>query len=734
MTRPTPRRSLSARILIGLAAGVGAGLFVGERAAVLQMAADAYIKLLQMMVLPYVIVSIIGGLGALSLADARTLGKRAGAVVVLLWGVALGAVFLFPLMFPSRESASFFSTSLVEEREPFDFLSLYIPTNPFNSLANNVVPAVVLFGIAVGVALITVPNKARLLDVLGVINAAVSRVMNFVVSLTPYGVFAIAAVATGTLGLEDLGRLQVYLVTYVAVAILLSMWVLPGLVAALTPIPYRALLSRSRDALLMAFMTTSLFAVLPLLTEQAKALVREYAGGGADADSMADVIVPASFNVPHTGKLLSLSFLLFAGWFMDTSVAVADYPRLAATGLLVLFGSTNAAVPFLLDLFRIPGDAFTLFITSGVVNARFGTVVAAVHTLAVAVLGTCAVLGLLRFNGRKLLRFGIITAVLTVATVGGTRLLFRVSLRRPYDKDTILAGMQAMRNRGIARVFKPGDAVPPLPAVMTSVLARVRERRVLRVGYFEDSLPYAFFNVRGDLVGFDVEMAQQLGQDLGFAVELVPVSRTTVEAGLDPSVCDLIMSGAVMTADRAVHTLFSASYLDETIAFLVPDHLRSAFSTWSSVRAMPRLRLGVPRAPYYINKVRAELPDAEIVPLDRVDDMFAPHDPPIDAFVLTAERGSAYTLLHPAYSVVVPKPRPLKVPLAYVLAGRDRALATIVNTWIELKRKDGTIDELFAHWILGEGSAPRRPRWSIMRDVLHWEGEVGDRDSLRDRR
>jgi hypothetical protein len=48
----------------------------------------------------------------------------------------------------------------------------------------------------------------------------------------------------------------------------------------------------------------------------------------------------------------------------------------------------------------------------------------------------------------------------------------------------------------------------------------------------------------------------------------------------------------------------------------------------------------------------------------------------------------------------VPKPRPLKVPLAYVVAGEDQQLASVVNTWIELKRKDGTIDELFAHWIL----------------------------------
>ena len=76
-------------------------------------------------------------------------------------------------MFPPLQTASFFSTTLLETREPFDLVGLYIPSNPFNSLANNVVPAVVLFSVVLGVALIGVPEKARLLDVLGVISTAV---------------------------------------------------------------------------------------------------------------------------------------------------------------------------------------------------------------------------------------------------------------------------------------------------------------------------------------------------------------------------------------------------------------------------------------------------------------------------------------------------------------------------------------------------------------------------------
>jgi len=220
-------------------------------------------------------------------------------------------------------------------------------------------------------------------------------------------------------------------------------------------------------------------------------------------------------------------------------------------------------------------------------------------------------------------------------------------------------------------------------------------------------------------VGFDVEMATQLAADLHVGVEFVPVSRALLASGIDPATCDLVMSGTAISAERALHVLFSTPYLDETLAFLVLDHDRAAFSSWDAVHSHRLLRIGMPRGSYYERKVKEELPRAEIVTFEDVPSMFAPSRAPLDALVLTAERGSAYTLLHPEYSVAVPKPRPLKVPLAYVIAGRDQPLATMVGTWIELKRRDGTIDELFARWILGRDASPHRRRWSVVDNLLN---------------
>lgn len=708
--------SLSSKVLIGLAAGIGVGLFIGERAAALQIVADAYVKLLQMTVLPYVTLSLVGGLGSLSAQVAKRLGSRAIAVLVSLWAIALIVVLAFPLMFPQIQVASFFSTTLLDEGAPLDLIGLYIPENPFNSLANNVVPAVVLFSALVGVALIGIPNKGTTLESIGVLNRAVARVAQFIVALTPYGLFAIAAVVAGTFDPAQAVQLQVYLFSYIAMATLLTFWVLPGLVAALTPIPHLAVLSRTRDALIMAFTTGNLFVVLPLLAEQSRELLKAHTAVAGSDEQLPDIIIPAAFNFPHTAKLLSLSFVLFAAWLTGSVIPVGRYAEFAGSGLLVAFGSLNLAIPFLLDRFRIPADAFQLFLATSVVNARFGTLLSAVHTIAIALIGTCAVTGVLRVDRRKLTRFATLTAVLFAATILGTKAFVARVATRPYDKDKVLTGMQAVRERGEAKIFT--RTPEPLPTPAGTVLDRIRDRRTIRVGYLDDSLPYVFTNRQGDLVGFDVEMAVQLAHDLNVALELVPVDRGVLTEGLDPSSCDLVMSGLAITSERALHVLFTSSYLDETLALIVPDHRRGAFASWDDIRRVRPLRVAVPNEPLFVKTVRTELPGAEVVPFTTIGSIFERGDSAVDAIILTAERGSAYTLLHPEFSVVVPKPRTLKVPLAYAIAGHDQALAATVNTWIDLKRKDGTIDELFAHWILGRNAAPHQRRWSVLDDVI----------------
>ena len=230
-------------------------------------------------------------------------------------------------------------------------------------------------------------------------------------------------------------------------------------------------------------------------------------------------------------------------------------------------------------MFELPADLFDLFLATGVVNSRFGTMVAAMHTLTVALVGTAAVAGTLSFRRSSLLHYAGVSAALTFLTIGGARLYFVSTLEHEYDADRVLLGMHQFRTSQPAQVFRepPGQRLELFEG--ESVLDRVRRRGAIRVGYVEGGLPYAFFNASGELVGFDMEMAHVLSDELDVALALVPVpvNPFRLVEQLDGGYCDLVMSGLVVTTRRARDVLFTAPYLDETLAFLVPDHRRSEF-------------------------------------------------------------------------------------------------------------------------------------------------------------
>jgi len=714
--------NFSRKILVGLGLGIATGLFLGDRAAFFQIAADGFVRLLQTTVLPYVTVSLIAGIGSLNGATARRLFLRVGALTLLMWLLALGVVFLMPLSFPALQSASFFSTTMIEERPTVDFLSLYIPANPFHSLANSIVPAVVLFSALVGIALMGVSGKERMIDWLHVVERTLARANSMVVLLTPLGVFAIAAHTAGTLDLEQMARLRVFLLCYGAVSLLLSLWVFPGLVACLTPIPARRVVEATYDVLITAFMTANLFVVLPTLIERSKLLLNEAGEAMPEESSPPEIIVPAFYNFPHAAKMLSFSFVLFAAWYSETPLSAAEYPKLTAAGVLTFFGSMNVAIPFLLDLARVPADTFQLFIATGVLNSRFGTLAAAMNMVVLGVVGTYAMSGGLRLSGPRLLRFAAVTAGLTAATIAGLGFTLRALGGGSYG------GARVAGEMGLLRPTLAGAVVlkelplepPPRPRPAASILETVRANGRIRVGFIPDQRPYSHVNLKGELVGLDVEMAYALAREMGVTVEFAPVERDRFEEALEAGRVDVVMSGVALTTLRASRQEFSPPYLDETLAFVAPDHLRAEFSDAAWIRARKDLRVGVPDLPNIRQLMEREFKDITLVPLPLGDGeaYFKGRGPRVDALALTAERGSFLTLLYPAYSVAVPHPLEIRVPLAYPVARHDVEMARFLGLWIDLKRRDGTIQALYDHWILGKDAKIHQPRWSILRDVL----------------
>lgn len=297
---------------------------------------------------------------------------------------------------------------------------------------------------------------------------------------------------------------------------------------------------------------------------------------------------------------------------------------------------------------------------------------------------------------------------------------FPIALGNPFRKDEIIANMQLMRQSGTATVHRTRPSFLLSRDAHLSPFERIRERGILRAGYLPDNLPFAFFNAADKLVGFDVEMAYILARDLGLALEFVPIERDQMASQLNVGACDLIMSGVAVTPERAQQMAFTQSYLNQTMAFLVKDHRREDFNRREAIQGLKSPRIGVLNVPYYTDKLKRYLPQAEIVKMRSVTEFLQEKGAAVDAFLYTAEAGSAWSLLYPAYTVAIPQPDVLTGPLAYAVAQDNAQLINFLNIWIDLKKQDRTIDGLYDYWILGKNAVPKSPRWSVIRNVLGW--------------
>jgi Na+/H+-dicarboxylate symporter len=712
--------SLATKVLIGLGAGIVTGVFFGELAAPLAIVGQAFILLLQVTVLPFMVVALISGLGRLSVTDALAIARSGGVVLLVLWIVVMAAVLAFPIAFPDWESASFFTRSLVEAGEPVDFLSLYIPANPFASLAGGIVPAIVVFSVALGLALIGIDNKATLLDVLETIRSALDRVTGTVVRLAPIGVFALMASAAGTLDLAALGRIQVYVFVYIGVALALVFWVLPALVRAVTPLRYGELYLPVRDALVTAFATGNLLIILPILVHRGKETLQRAGLDPKASDSAVDVLVPISFTIPNMGKLLSLAFVPFAGWFTGFELSPTQYPVFATVGFVSFFGEPVVSLPFLLNLLRIPSDTFDLFVTIDVITSRFGTLLAAAHTLVLALVAAFVMAGRPALRVRRLAGFVMSSVIVLAVPIVGGRLLFTYAMEPQYTGYREFVQLELRTPPVEVRVLDSPPATASEDRLPGRRLEQIRRRGSLRVGYFADALPLAFRNSAGRVVGFDIEMAHLLARELGVVLDLVRIDQSDAIPHLESGALDIVMSGSAITPLRSSAVRFSTSVLQLTAAFVVPDPQRDRFTSWAQLRRRSGLRLGVGENEYYRRRLEELFPDAEVVTLPSARTYFTEAWQELDALVTAAEVGSAWTLVYPQFAVAVPQPDPMRVPAGYPMPYGEERLHEFVDAFIGLKLSDGTITTLFEHWFEGRGTARERPRWSVVRDVLGW--------------
>ena len=718
--------SLSTYIFLGLILGALCGLFFGDLCRSLDFIGKAFIMLLQMAVLPFIVISLIYGIGSLSTTDARWIATKGSGLLVFLWSVGLVVIFIFALAFPVVQTSSFFSVSDIAPAKKIDFLSVYIPSNIFAALSKGTVPAIVLFSVFLGFSLIAIKDKQPFLKVLSVLSQGLSRMTQMVIKTAPLGVFALTASAAGTLSLEQVQRLHVYFVIFILICLVLTFWLLPVIVSTLTPFRFKDILNYSKDALILGFVSGNNFIILPVIAAKSKELFQKAGLHDEKSDTMIDSVLPLAYSFPSVGRLMELLFITFVAWNVNQSIGLLQHLELAVAGVLSLFGSPKVGVPFLLDYMKLPSVYFDLYLISDVVTRKFKVMLQSMSFQAVTLILSYIVIHKFRINLKKTLTAICSTIVLVFVLIIATRATLSITTRNIYFEDVILMSME-IGDTVPNKVFKDPldlDYFRKTSGDKTEViLNRIKKRGVLRAGYNAEALPFAFFNQRNELVGYDVVFAHQLARDLGVSVDFIPVDNNSMRAYLAEGICDIIMSAVPITAEKLGLMNFTNPYMDMNAALVVKDYRKKDFRNKDRIAAMRNLRIAC--TPANTQEERREIKNgfrqATPIELPGIKDFFIKENL-ADVLLTTDKIGKAWALLYPEFGVAVPHPVLFRYDIAYAVpfTKGDHLFLEYLNHWLKLKSTSGVAAQQFDYWILGKTPQRKARRWSIIRNVLHW--------------
>jgi Na+/H+-dicarboxylate symporter len=288
------RARLWLQVLVAMAIGVATGMAIGPTGGLLapevaQLVSDwmampgyLFLALVQMIVIPLVVASIILGMtSSQDMQQLRSMGLRTGlfflltTVVASLLGLAMAlgvqpGDYLQATQMPASAVSPAAAQAPSLSTLPAQLVGI-VPTNPLQASVEQNMLQVVVFAIFVGVALVTMDRKrARpLLDLLGAIQEVSMVVVRWAMYLVPAAVLGLMTQLTARMGLDALLGMGVYVATVLG-ALLLAFGFLMGVYALGRRRSPWVFLRASRDVLLLAFSTSSSAAVMPLTIRTAE--------------------------------------------------------------------------------------------------------------------------------------------------------------------------------------------------------------------------------------------------------------------------------------------------------------------------------------------------------------------------------------------------------------------------------------------------------------------------------
>lgn len=706
--------SLSSKILIGVLLGSFVGLFFGERVAWFSIAGDAFIGLLQMTVLPYIMFTLIVNIGRLSMDKGKKIIKYGLLFLLLLLSLGLVGLFILPFAFPNWESGQFYTDEFILSSPPFDFVKQYIPANPFRALSDNIVPAVVLFSIFLGLGVMKIPGKEALLTPLDKLTEALNQVNKMVVKITPLGVFCIAAGVVSTISLTELSKLQGFLWIYLLAVLIFTFLVLPYLISIFTPYSPKTVFRITRSTLITIFATGKIIVVYPQLIENIKEIIRSEEHHSEEAENEVDIVMPLAYPFPNLGAFLIFIFIPFASWYIGKELVFSDYPAFLSSTFLSSFVAPITGLPYSLELMDIPKDTFQLFVVSTVITDRLRVVLGAFHLITLTLLTITASQGYLQFKKGKLIQGIILITLSVLISIIGLNKYLDNSMKGIPSNEEIVNNFEIISPLQEYVVLSESKKNPNRKYRGENTLSRIKRTGELRVGFYKNSMPFTFWNKDTSLVGYGIDLAHRLANDLHASIVFVPIEDGRLEEDLNSDHYDIVMSDIFLSSYYAEKLQLSKTYMDVTLALLVKKN-ENRFKDFQSSIELDTFTIAYFQRKEIAEEFLSYFPKGGAHSIEHLNDYFDAEEVDsikMDAYLTSAERASALTVIHNEYKVVNPLPYHISIGLVFPLAD-DEAWGKFIDKWIDYRQKDGTLDRIYSQWILGKEFKKKEVRWNI---------------------
>ncbi|MCY4587349.1 MAG: transporter substrate-binding domain-containing protein [Bryobacterales bacterium] len=230
-----------------------------------------------------------------------------------------------------------------------------------------------------------------------------------------------------------------------------------------------------------------------------------------------------------------------------------------------------------------------------------------------------------------------------------------------------------------------------------SVIEEIQDRGVLRVGLGLFA-PWAACDADGELIGFEIEVATRLAEDMGVEVEFARTNWNYIIPSLIAEEFDVIISGMTILPERNLKVNFTSSYNQTGISLVANTDRTGGLETLEDFNSSS-VTIATRRGASSIPAIENVFPDAMILLYDTDTEV-------LDA-VVSAEADAAAAFASTGNSWVEANPDTLHLPFEEPFASEVLAIAArkgdhdalnFFNSWIAIRKADGWLEQHRQYW------------------------------------